>query len=264
MSDGDLVIRNLCVQVEGKKILNGVNLTVNKGEVHALMGPNGSGKSTLSYAIMGHPHYEVTEGEVLLNGENLLELKPDERARRGLFLAFQAPVAIPGVNMQNFLRLALNAVRTSGTGPQGNAGALSARDFRPLLQQKLQLLKVDTAFVNRYLNDGFSGGEKKRAEVLQMTLLRPQISILDEIDSGLDIDAVRVVSEGINSLLGPEMGVLIITHYQRILNYIKPDFVHVLVDGRVVLNGGPELALEVEERGYEKIIQEARVVVTPA
>lgn len=264
MGDGDLVIHNLHVQVEGKKILNGVNLTVNKGEVHALMGPNGSGKSTLSYAIMGHPRYEVTEGEVLLNGENLLELEPDERARRGLFLAFQSPVAIPGVNTQNFLRLALNAIRTSGVGPQGNEGALPARDFRPLLQEKLQLLKVDAGFVNRYLNDGFSGGEKKRAEVLQMALLRPQISILDEIDSGLDVDAVRVVSEGVNSLLGPGMGVLIITHYQRILNYIKPDFAHVLVDGRIVLDGGPELALEVEERGYEKIIQEARAATTPA
>ena len=264
MGDGDLVIHNLHVQVEGKKILNGVNLTVNKGEVHALMGPNGSGKSTLSYAIMGHPRYEVTEGEVLLNGENLLELEPDERARRGLFLAFQSPVAIPGVNTQNFLRLALNAIRTSGVGPQGNEGALPARDFRPLLQEKLQLLKVDAGSVNRYLNDGFSGGEKKRAEVLQMALLRPQISILDEIDSGLDVDAVRVVSEGVNSLLGPGMGVLIITHYQRILNYIKPDFAHVLVDGRIVLDGGPELALEVEERGYEKIIQEARAATTPA
>ncbi|MCL4540730.1 MAG: Fe-S cluster assembly ATPase SufC, partial [Chloroflexi bacterium] len=233
-------------------------------EDDALMGPNGSGKSTLSYAIMGHPRYEVTEGEVLLNGENLLELEPDERARRGLFLAFQSPVAIPGVNTQNFLRLALNAIRTSGVGPQGNEGALPARDFRPLLQEKLQLLKVDAGFVNRYLNDGFSGGEKKRAEVLQMALLRPQISILDEIDSGLDVDAVRVVSEGVNSLLGPGMGVLIITHYQRILNYIKPDFAHVLVDGRIVLDGGPELALEVEERGYEKIIQEARAATTPA
>ena len=258
MVNGDLVIRNLHVKVEGKQILNGVNLSVNKGEVHALMGPNGSGKSTLSYAIMGHPNYEVTEGEVLLNGENMLELKADERARRGLFLAFQAPMAIPGVNTQNFLRLAMNAVRTSGVGPHGEEGLLSAREFRPLLQDKLKLLKVDNSFVSRYLNDGFSGGEKKRAEVLQMSLLKPQISILDEIDSGLDVDAVRIVSEGVNALLGPDMGVLIITHYQRILNYIKPDFVHVLVDGHVVLDGGPELALQVEDRGYEKIINDAR------
>jgi Fe-S cluster assembly ATP-binding protein len=259
--EGDLVIRNLHVQIEDKKILNGVNLTVNRGEVHALMGPNGSGKSTLSYAIMGHPNYVVTEGEVLLDGVNVLELGPDERARLGLFLAFQAPMAIPGVNTQNFLRLALNAVRTSGVGPHGGEGPIAAREFRPLLQERLQLLKVDNSFVNRYLNDGFSGGEKKRAEVLQMALLRPRIAILDEIDSGLDIDAVRIVSEGVNSLLGPELGVLIITHYQRILNYIKPNFVHVLVDGRVVLDGGPELALQVEERGYETIIDEARRVV---
>jgi len=258
MADADLVIRNLHVAVGGKTILNGVNLTVNRGEVHALMGPNGSGKSTLSYAIMGHPNYTVTEGEVLLNGENVLALAADERARHGLFLAFQAPLAIPGVNTQNFLRLALTAIRTGGVGPHGNEGPLSARDFRPMLQEQLKLLKVDNSFVSRYLNDGFSGGEKKRAEVLQMALLKPQISILDEIDSGLDVDAVRIVSEGVNALLGPAMGVLIITHYQRILNYIKPDFVHVLVDGRVVQDGGPELALEVEERGYEKIIADAR------
>jgi len=258
MADGDLVIRDLHVQVEGKKILNGVNLVVNRGEVHALMGPNGSGKSTLSYAIMGHPNYEVTGGEVLLNGENVLELGPDERARRGLFLAFQAPMAIPGVNTQNFLRLALNATRTSGVGPHGSEGAVSARDFRPMMQQKLKLLQVDNSFVNRYLNDGFSGGEKKRAEVLQLALLKPQVAILDEIDSGLDVDAVRIVSEGVNSLRGPELGVLIITHYQRILNYIKPDFVHVLVDGRVVLNGGPELALDVDSKGYETIVKEVR------
>lgn len=258
MVDSDLIIRNLHARVEGKQILNGVSLAVNKGEVHALMGPNGSGKSTLSYVIMGHPNYEVTEGEILLNGENILELRPDERARRGLFLAFQAPMAIPGVNTQNFLRLALNAVRTGGVGPHGSEGAMAAREFRPLLQDKLKLLKVDNSFVSRYLNDGFSGGEKKRAEVLQMSLLKPQISILDEIDSGLDVDAVRIVSEGVNALLGPDMGVLIITHYQRILNYIKPDFVHVLVDGRIVLNGGPELALEVDARGYEKIAEEVR------
>ena len=264
MVDGDLVIRDLHVEVEGKKILNGVNLAVNKGEVHALMGPNGSGKSTLSYVIMGHPGYTVTGGDILLNGESILELAPDERARRGLFLAFQAPMAIPGVNTQNFLRLALNAVRTGGVGPQGNAGPISAREFRPLLQEKLKLLKVDNSFVSRYLNDGFSGGEKKRAEVLQMSLLRPQIAILDEIDSGLDVDAVRIVSEGVNALEGPDMGVLIITHYQRILNYITPDFVHVLVDGRIVLNGGPELALEVDARGYETIEKEVRGAAAPA
>ena len=258
MTDGTLVIRDLHVQVEGKKILNGVSLVVNKGEVHALMGPNGSGKSTLSNTIMGHPKYEVTSGDILLDAESILEMAPDERARRGLFLAFQAPMAIPGVNTQNFLRLALNAIRTSGLGPRGEEGQITAREFRPLLQDRLKLLKVDSSFVNRYLNDGFSGGEKKRAEVLQMALLKPQIAVLDEIDSGLDVDAVRIVSEGVNSLLGPGLGVLIITHYQRILNYIKPDFVHVLVDGRIVLNGGPELALEVDTRGYEAIEKDVR------
>jgi Fe-S cluster assembly ATP-binding protein len=258
MLQGDLVVDNLHVEVDSKPILNGVNLAVTKGQVHALMGPNGSGKSTLSNAIMGHPNYKVTKGDILLDGESILELGPDERARRGIFMAFQAPMAIPGVNTQNFLRLAMNSVRTSGVGPHGTQGPVTAREFRPLLQEKLQLLKVDNSFVNRYLNDGFSGGEKKRAEVLQLALLKPQIAVLDEIDSGLDVDAVRIVSEGVNSLLGPTLGVLIITHYQRILDYIKPDFVHVLVDGRVVLNGGPELALEVEARGYEGIIAETR------
>jgi Fe-S cluster assembly ATP-binding protein len=244
----ELVIQDLHVSVEGKEILKGVNLTVPTGEVHALMGPNGSGKTTLAYTLMGHPSYEVTQGQVLFKGENILDLEPDERARRGIFLAFQYPTSIPGVSMGNFLRLALKSVK-------GNE--IPVLQFRKLVQEKMALLKMEGSFLNRYVNDGFSGGEKKRAEILQMALLEPQIAIMDETDSGLDIDALHVVSEGINAQRGPNLGVLIITHYQRILNYITPDHVHVLVDGRIVRSGGQELVEALEARGYEWIVQEA-------
>jgi len=243
-----LEIRNLHVQIEGKEILKGLTLTVPKGEVHAIMGPNGTGKSTLAYTLMGHPSYEVTEGEVWFNGRNVLEMEVDERSRAGLFLAFQYPVAIPGVTLANFLRTAVNA-RRRAENPQDKG--ISIVEFRKLLKERMAALKMDPAFAGRYLNDGFSGGEKKRAEVLQMAVLRPEIAILDETDSGLDIDALRIVSEGVNALRGPDLGVLVITHYQRILNYIKPDVVHVMMDGRIVESGGAELALHLEEHGYD-------------
>jgi Fe-S cluster assembly ATP-binding protein len=237
-----LEIRNLHVNVEDREIIKGVDLAVNKGEVHAIMGPNGSGKSTLASTLMGHPFYTVTEGDIFLNGESVLELSPDERAKRGMFLAFQYPHAVPGVTVANFLRTAVNAIR--------NGNPLSPREFREELRKNLALLKMDESIASRYINDGFSGGEKKRAEILQMAMLRPQLAILDETDSGLDIDALRIVAEGVNALLGPNLGVLLITHYQRILNYITPNYVHVMVDGRIVANGGPELAHELERSGY--------------
>lgn len=244
----ELVITNLHVSIEGKEILKGLNLTVGQGEVHAIMGPNGTGKSTLAYTLMGHPSYQVTEGEVIFKGQNVLELAPDARSRLGLFLAFQYPVAIPGVTVANFLRTALNAHR-KGANPEDKG--MPIPEFRKLLKEKMEALKVDSAFAGRYLNDGFSGGEKKRAEILQMAALKPEIAILDETDSGLDIDALRIVSEGVNLLRGKDLGVILITHYQRILNYIKPDFVHVMIDGRVVESGDFELALHLEEHGYE-------------
>lgn len=244
----ELAIRNLHVNIEGKEILKGLNLTVSQGEVHAIMGPNGTGKSTLAYALMGHPSYEVTEGEVWFKGENILELEPDERSRRGIFLAFQYPVAIPGVTVANFLRTAINA-RRRAENPEDKG--IPIPEFRRLMKEKMEHLKMDSAFAGRYLNEGFSGGEKKRAEILQMAMLKPEIAILDETDSGLDIDALRIVSEGVNALRGPEMGTLVITHYQRILNYIKPDFVHVMFNGRIVESGGADLALHLEEHGYE-------------
>jgi Fe-S cluster assembly ATP-binding protein len=237
-----LEIRDLRAKIAEKEILTGLSLTVRPGEVHAIMGPNGSGKSTLANVLMGNPNYEVTGGEVLFKGESLLGLRPDERARAGLFLAFQYPVAIPGVTLVNFLRQAVNARRGSD---------LPIREFRELLFKQMDLLKVDQDFARRYVNDGFSGGEKKRAEMLQMAVLRPQMAILDETDSGLDIDALRTVADGVNALMNPEMGLLLITHYQRLLNYIQPQFVHVLIDGRIVRSGGPELALELEAAGYE-------------
>ena len=243
-----LEIRNLHVSIDGKEILKGVDLTIEQGKVHAIMGPNGTGKSTLAYTLMGHPNYTVTEGEVFFKGQNVLELKPDERSRLGLFLAFQYPVAIPGVTVANFLRTALNAHRRA-SNPDDKG--MPIPEFRKMLKEKMELLKVDQAFAGRYLNEGFSGGEKKRAEILQMATLRPEIAILDETDSGLDIDALRVVADGVNALTGPELGVLIITHYQRLLNYIKPDYVHVMLDGRIVESGGPDLALHLEEKGYE-------------
>lgn len=257
----DLEIRNLRVGIDGKEILKGVNLSLPKGEVHAIMGPNGTGKSTLAYTLMGHPGYEVTDGEVIYKGENILELEPDERSRRGIFLAFQYPVAIPGVTVANFLRTAVNA-RRRAVNPEDKG--IAVPDFRRLLKSKMEMLKVDPAFAGRYLNDGFSGGEKKRAEILQMAVLEPEIAILDETDSGLDIDALRIVSEGVNALRGPELGVLVITHYQRILNYIKPDVVHVMMDGRIVETGGPDLALHLEEHGYSWVREKVENGSVPA
>ena len=247
-----LEIRNLHASVDGvdEMILRGLDLTVKKGEIHALMGPNGSGKSTLANVLMGNPAYEVHEGEVLLDGENLLELEPDERSRAGLFLAFQYPVAIPGVTLGNFLRHAINA-RMKAEDPESKG--IPIPRFARMMREKMTQLQIDHSFAGRYLNEGFSGGEKKRAEVLQMAVLAPEIAVLDETDSGLDIDALRVVADGVNALAGPDMGALVITHYQRMLNYIKPDYVHVLYDGRIVESGGPELALELEEKGYEWI-----------
>ena len=245
-----LEIRNLHAQVAetGEKILRGVNLTLKQGEIHALMGPNGSGKSTLSNVLMGNPLYEVTDGEVLLDGENLLEMETDERSRAGLFLAFQYPVSSPGVTLANFLRHAINS-RLKAEDPDSKG--IPIPQFVRMMRQKMDSLGVDHSFAGRYLNEGFSGGEKKRAEVLQMAVLEPKIAIMDETDSGLDIDALRIVAEGVQKLTGPQMGTLVITHYQRMLNYIKPDFVHVMLNGQIVESGGAELALELEEKGYD-------------
>ncbi len=243
-----LSIKNLQASVEDKLILKDLNLEVKAGEIHAIMGPNGSGKSTMAYTLAGHPKYKVEGGQVWMDGLNLLELPPDERARMGLFLAFQYPNSIPGVSMANFLRTAVNAVK----GRQfGNGKGIPIVQFRNMLIEKMELLDIDRKFARRYLNDGFSGGEKKRAEILQMVLLEPKFVVLDETDSGLDIDALKVVSAGVNSLAGPERGFIIITHYQRILNYIKPDFVHVMYDGQIIESGGPELARQLEETGYD-------------
>lgn len=243
MSD-NLVIKNLQVSVEGKPILRGLDLTIEQGKVHALMGPNGSGKSTLAYTLMGHPMYDVDGGEVWFKGENILELSPDDRSKLGIFLAFQYPVTIPGVSVANFLRLAINSRRADGK-------KIPIPEFRKLMLDKMKLLEMDPSFAGRYLNEGFSGGEKKRAEILQMAVLSPQMAILDETDSGLDIDALKIVAKGVNSLTTPDMGILVITHYQRLLNFIKPDVVHIMLNGRVVMTSGPELALELEEKGYE-------------
>ena len=243
-----LEIRNLHVSIENKEILKGLDLIIEQGKVHAIMGPNGTGKSTLAYTLMGHPNYSVTEGEVLYKGQNILELEPDERSRAGIFLAFQYPVAIPGVTVANFLRSAINS-RRRVENPEDKGVPIP--EFRKMLKEKMDMLKMDHNFAGRYLNEGFSGGEKKRAEILQMATLKPEIAILDETDSGLDIDALKIVSEGVNTLAGPELGVLVITHYQRLLNYIKPDYVHVMLDGRIVESGGPDLALHLEEHGYE-------------
>jgi Fe-S cluster assembly ATP-binding protein len=244
----ELVIKNLHVNIEDKEILRGVDLTVKQGEIHAIMGPNGTGKSTLAYTLMGHPNYEVTSGEVWFKGQNILELAPDERSRLGLFLAFQYPVSIPGVTVANFLRTALNA-RRKAKNPEDKG--IPIPEFRTMLKKQMSLLKMDYNVAGRYLNDGFSGGEKKRAEILQMATLKPEIAILDETDSGLDIDALRIVADGVNALMSNEMGVLVITHYQRLLNYIKPHFVHIMLDGKVVESGGPDLALHLEEQGYD-------------
>jgi Fe-S cluster assembly ATP-binding protein len=249
-----LEIRGLHASVEGKEILRGIDLTVRQGETHALMGPNGSGKSTLAAVLMGRPGFQVTAGEVLFRGEDVLPLTPDDRARRGLFLALQYPVEIPGVSVVNFLRTAYGSVK----GEQ-----VSALAFRKHMKEKMKLLGVEDSMVQRYVNQGFSGGEKKRNEILQLAVLEPQIAILDETDSGLDIDSLKQVAGGISQLIGPDLGVLLITHYQRILNYITPDHVHVMIGGRIVRSGGKELALELEEKGYEGIRKELGIETGP-
>jgi Fe-S cluster assembly ATP-binding protein len=248
-----LKLENLHVALEdGTEIVKGVDLEVDTNEVHAVMGPNGSGKSTLAYALMGHPAYEITEGRLLFDGEDVTEMGADERAQRGLFLAFQYPHAIPGVTVTSFLRSAINAVRKARNG--GVDDPIAIPEFRKDLLGQMDRLKVSRELASRYLNDGFSGGEKKRVEILQMAMLKPRIAVLDETDSGLDIDALRVVASGVNELVGPEMGALVITHYQRILNYVKPDHVHVFVGGRIVESGGPELAEKLEADGYDPFI----------
>ena len=240
-----LKISGLKVAVDGKQILNGVDLVVNRGEVHAIMGPNGSGKSTLANALMGHPKYAITEGTVLFKGQNIFGLSPDKRAQAGMFLAFQYPTSIPGVTMVNFLRQAMKAVRGED---------VPVREFREKLLATMKLLKMDEQFARRYVNEGFSGGEKKRAEILQMGILDPDLAIMDETDSGLDIDALRTVAEGINALTSPKLGIVLITHYQRLLNYITPQFVHILYQGRIIQSGGAELALQLEDQGYDPVI----------
>ncbi len=247
----ELEIRNLHVSAEGKEILRGLDLDVSKGRVHALMGPNGSGKSTLANAIMGHPSLEVTEGSIVFKGEDMTAAAPDERSRAGLFMAFQYPVAIPGVSVSKYLRMILNARREA----RGEA-EIKIKEFAKVAQEAMELANIPKAFSSRYLNDGFSGGEKKRMELLQLALLRPEIAVLDETDSGLDIDALRVVADGVNKFSGPDMGVLIITHYQRILHMVKPDSVHVMFEGRIVKEGGPELVGQLEEKGYGWIGEE--------
>ena len=253
-----LQIKNLHVALEdGTEIVKGVDLSVDLGEKHAIMGPNGSGKSTLAYALMGHPAYEVTEGKILLEGENVVELGADERAQRGLFLAFQYPHAIPGVTVTSFLRSALNAIRKARAGEDD---PIPVKQFRTDILGAMERLKVPRELASRYLNDGFSGGEKKRVEILQMALLQPKIAVLDETDSGLDIDALRIVARGVNELVGPQMGALLITHYQRILNYVTPDHVHVFVGGRIVASGGQELAHRLEEEGYDAFLPKGEEV----
>lgn len=246
-----LIIDNLEVNIGEKPILKGLSLTVNPGEIHAIMGPNGAGKTTLGFSLMGHPRYEITGGSVKLGEEDLLEMEVSDRAKSGLFLAFQYPFEVAGVTVANFLRQAVNAVRGE---------EVSVWDFQEMLTDKMNLLEMDEAFASRYLNEGFSGGEKKRNEMLQMALLEPKIAILDETDSGLDIDALKVVSKAVNSLRGPNFGAIVITHYHRILDHIKPDFVHVLMGGRIVKSGGPELALEIEKKGYDWIKAELGIV----
>ncbi|GAB1470763.1 Fe-S cluster assembly ATPase SufC [Chloroflexota bacterium] len=256
-----LEIKDLHVSIEDKEILKGLSLTIKQGEIHAIMGPNGTGKSTLAYTLMGHPNYTVTSGEVLLDGKNVLEMEPDERSRAGIFLAFQYPVAIPGVTVANFLRTAINS-RRRAENPEDKG--MPIPEFRKMLKEKMDMLKMDHAFAGRYLNDGFSGGEKKRAEILQMAALKPRFAILDETDSGLDIDALRIVAEGVNALSGSELGVLVITHYQRLLNYIKPNFVHIILDGRIVESGDADLALHLEEAGYDWVREKYDAVAEEA
>ena len=265
VNDRELIIRDLRVAPAAKpdlEILKGINLTIRKGETHAIMGPNGSGKTTLSYALMGHPAYVIKGGEVLWKGYNLLTLSADKRSRLGLFLAFQYPTAVPGLSVASFIRSALNA-KLQGIDKNPDIdptdairGGVSMMEFRKRMRAKMAMLKMDDGFAARYVNDGFSGGEKKRLEMLQMAMLEPEFAILDETDSGLDIDALRIVAEGVNAMLNPEMGVLLITHYQRLLNYITPDVVHVLADGRIVTSGGKDLALRLEDEGYGPILRE--------
>jgi Fe-S cluster assembly ATP-binding protein len=267
-----LEIRNLRAAVEDKEILKGVNLTLHSGEIHALMGPNGSGKSTLAYVIAGHPHYTVLDGDILIDGESIMEMEPDERCKAGIFLAFQYPVAVPGVSVANFLRTAVSNVRGFTAQPaqgENRGGVIGSnlmpmREFRKELNEKMKEYNVDPSFARRYLNDGFSGGEKKRTEVLQMAVLEPKFAIMDESDSGLDIDALRVVADGINKLATSERGFLLITHYQRLLNYVKPDKVSIFHDGRIVMTGGPEVAHMLEERGYGWVEKEFSADAVPA
>ncbi len=247
-----LAVRDLTAEVDGTPILKGVNLEIRAGEIHAIMGPNGSGKSTLSKILAGHPAYEVTGGEVLYKGENLLEMEAEERARSGLFLAFQYPLEIPGVSNLDFLRVAYNSKRKHEGGEE-----LDAFDFDELVRERLSLVKMDAAFLNRSVNEGFSGGEKKRNEILQMALLEPTLAVLDETDSGLDVDALRIVADGVNQLSKPDNAMLVITHYQRLLNYIVPDYVHIMAIGKILRTGGKDLALEVEARGYDWVLEEA-------
>jgi Fe-S cluster assembly ATP-binding protein len=243
-----LDIKDLHVSVEGKPILKGLSLTVNKGENHAIMGPNGSGKSTLANTLMGHPKYVVDKGDILIDGENIVKLSPDKRAKKGLFLAFQYPHEVSGVSVFNFLRASFNSItETPDSKP------LSIIAFRKYLREKMEILGIEESFVKRYLNEGFSGGEKKKSEILQMAVLKPKIAVLDETDSGLDIDALKIVSEAVNTMSGPDLGILLITHYQRILKYVKPEFVHVLIDGRIVKSGSMSLAEELENKGYDWI-----------
>jgi Fe-S cluster assembly ATP-binding protein len=253
-----LDIKDLHVSVEGKEILKGVDLTVRQGEIHALMGPNGSGKSTLANTLLGHPKYKVTKGEILVDGESVLALTPDKRAKKGLFLAFQYPVSVPGVTMFSFLRAAYNATHTTDTNE-----APTLFDFREAVAEKVKLLGVDESFLTRYLNEGFSGGEKKKAEILQLALLKPKFAVLDETDSGLDIDALRIVAEGVSKIAGSDLGVLVITHYQRILKYIRPTFVHVMFEGKIIESGGEELSLKLEEKGYGWLNEKADAAQTP-
>ncbi|MUH01795.1 Fe-S cluster assembly ATPase SufC [Scytonema sp. UIC 10036] len=252
-----LSVRDLTANVDGTPILKGVNLEVRLGEVHAIMGPNGSGKSTFSKVLAGHPAYEVTGGEIIFQGQNLLEMEPEERARSGIFLAFQYPLEIPGVSNLDFLRVAYNS-RQKARGLE----ELDAFDFDDLVEQKLEVVKMNSAFLSRSVNEGFSGGEKKRNEILQMALLEPRLAILDETDSGLDIDALKIVANGVNQLTSPENATIMITHYQRLLNYIVPDYVHVMARGQIITSGGKELALELESRGYDWVLEENGVEVT--
>jgi Fe-S cluster assembly ATP-binding protein len=269
-SDQHLVIRGLRVAPAGhpeREILQGIDLDVGKGEVHAIMGPNGSGKTTLAYALMGHPAYQILSGTVTWKGRDILALSPDKRARLGMFLAFQYPTAVPGLSVASFIRSALNARlqgvdKSDGVDPTDpTRGGISMGEFRRKMRDKFALLKMDESFASRYVNEGFSGGEKKRLEMLQMAVLEPEMAILDETDSGLDIDALRIVAESVNAMLNPDMGVLLITHYQRLLDYIKPDVVHVLAQGRIIKSGGRELALELEHEGYAPVLREAGLSV---